>query len=358
MDSFGCARAVEPGLETGGVVCVGVAVDAAHLAEQRMSPSFKRLLGSFKRRTGRGADAEHSSPSFSKRSADAIHAVLSLNAFASKWASHGREATAMNDHLSPRGTDWMAVRASVNQTAHDNAELRKACAKGLLNHARLLIDRGAVVNDRDEAFERTPLHYAVIHGHHHCVRLLISRGACGNALDVCRCTPLHLAAETGSAEIIEILVREGQSNMGARASNGNCPLHLCVSNAHEEATEVLLTLMLEREMIPFSSGGEDGGRFAERKADYSALQNHYGATPLQLAEQRGHRELVKLLTEAKRRPGQDGMDRSVHAAKAQALPKPSRDRQWSGFGPVGRPSESAAEPRAARKGRRKSSSST
>src|SRR5207244_1940763 len=72
--------------------------------------------------------------------------------------------------------------------------------------ARLLLDRGARVEARDNA-GNTPLHEAVYEGREDVVRLLMARKADPDAANKVGATPLYLAAWTGRARLAALLLR-------------------------------------------------------------------------------------------------------------------------------------------------------
>ena len=57
--------------------------------------------------------------------------------------------------------------------------------------------------------ERRSIHWASSAGHYHVVRLLIQNGAEVNCADKTKCTPIHLAAANGYAQVVQML---GKSN--------------------------------------------------------------------------------------------------------------------------------------------------
>jgi len=59
------------------------------------------------------------------------------------------------------------------------------------------------------------------------VQSLIENGADVNAENQDRCTPLHLAAEKGNAEVIELLIRQNVK-INAQDKDGSTPLHKAV----------------------------------------------------------------------------------------------------------------------------------
>lgn len=88
--------------------------------------------------------------------------------------------------------------------------------------ARLLLDRGANVNQLDDG-ERTPLHKACASGDEATVRLLIERGAKLSVVSVSLDTPLYLAqrgeldGSTSHAAIVKLLL-----SLGATIGCANC----------------------------------------------------------------------------------------------------------------------------------------
>jgi hypothetical protein len=120
--------------------------------------------------------------------------------------------------LLERGADVRAAGALGGTPLHAAAHL------GYLEIARLLIERGADVNDKSSAAKQTPLHYAVQRGTRHGVsmlpfgtpplpvdhlgiaKLLIEKGADVNARAMAGDTPLVLAADGGSLEMVDLLL--------------------------------------------------------------------------------------------------------------------------------------------------------
>ena len=56
------------------------------------------------------------------------------------------------------------------------------------------------------SYSRTPLHLAALRGHSEVVRMLMSKGANPNSLDLEQCTPLHYVSENGFLEVLHYLL--------------------------------------------------------------------------------------------------------------------------------------------------------
>eukprot|EP00004_Rigifila_ramosa_P006970 TRINITY_DN1789_c0_g1_i1.p1 TRINITY_DN1789_c0_g1~~TRINITY_DN1789_c0_g1_i1.p1 ORF type:complete len:809 (-),score=207.18 TRINITY_DN1789_c0_g1_i1:137-2359(-) len=97
-----------------------------------------------------------------------------------------------------------------------------ASHSGNIDLVRLLLDRGANVQQKDE-MESTALHCSITP---EISRLLIHRGADIHAKDKEGQTPLHFAAETsGDTQLFQTLIELG-ANVSEKNTDGETPLHL------------------------------------------------------------------------------------------------------------------------------------
>lgn len=88
------------------------------------------------------------------------------------------------------------------------SDLRKFAAKGELDVVKLLLEKGAAVNQMDE-FGQAPLFLAAGEGHRDVVELLLAKGAAVNQVDQDGLSPLHLAASNGHEDVVKILRMNG-----------------------------------------------------------------------------------------------------------------------------------------------------
>jgi len=120
----------------------------------------------------------------------------------------------------------------------------------------------------------TLLHAAVLGGHKEVVELLITKGSNVNINSLYLQTPLHVAAGAGHKDVVEILLDNG-ANVHAKPKSGRgplTPLHRAASGGHEDVVRLLIS----------------------KGADVNAEVKN-GKTPLQLAKDRGNKEIVELL---------------------------------------------------------------
>ena len=119
----------------------------------------------------------------------------------------------------------------------------------------------------------TPLHQAVVKGHKDIVSLLLNEGCPINVVDSRGRSVLHTAAECGEIHLIEMLAEQGLDvNIGD--DEGLTPLHAAAACGQLESLYTLLRL---------------GGRKSMTKVAGNA------GTPLHLAVELGHKEIVSLL---------------------------------------------------------------
>ncbi|KAK3241032.1 hypothetical protein CYMTET_49169 [Cymbomonas tetramitiformis] len=91
---------------------------------------------------------------------------------------------------------------------------------------------------------------------------------------------LTMAAAEGKKAIVQVLLLH-RANKFVQGDYGNTPLHLAAENGHLEVLKILV-----------ESAGE------EVKERMMLMENEYGNTPLHLAAENGHLEVVKVLVES------------------------------------------------------------
>ncbi|XP_014057067.1 B-cell lymphoma 3 protein homolog isoform X1 [Salmo salar] len=127
----------------------------------------------------------------------------------------------------------------------------------------------------------TALHIAVVQGQEAQIqRMILLLGLVHTDLDIynnLRQTPLHLAVITHQAQLVGALLHAG-ADPGALDRNGQTAVHLCC----EHGQQACLSVVLSHPSI----------------LTCLEVRNYEGLTPLHLAVQGGHKELVRMLLDA------------------------------------------------------------
>jgi serine/threonine-protein phosphatase 6 regulatory ankyrin repeat subunit A/serine/threonine-protein phosphatase 6 regulatory ankyrin repeat subunit B len=177
--------------------------------------------------------------------------------------------------------------------------LMLACKKGPLEAVEMLVEarKGLGLDEKCDQ-GRTALQYAVYGGHKDIVAFLLSKGAQANTSDGDSFTPFMYACLHGHLDMVQILhgAAEGQG-LEARDSEGQTALHDAALGGHKEVAAFLL-----------SQGADASSRDDE------------DATPVMLACEEGHLEVVQMLLEATEGQGLEDRDRNgwtaLHLAAA------------------------------------------
>ncbi|XP_067125162.1 serine/threonine-protein phosphatase 6 regulatory ankyrin repeat subunit B-like [Centruroides vittatus] len=170
------------------------------------------------------------------------------------------------EHLSPA-----EVQSAFNrQSKYGWSPLLYACRAGHPNLVKVLLQHGARVDIFDES-GKAALHLAAEYGHHEVVDILLQNNAFVNSRSKKGLTPLHLAAKHGYNGIVQHLVADHGAVLDALTLIKKTPLHLAAEKGKLDVCSTLLEL----------------------NADAHAIDNQ-GQTPLLLAAENDHPEIVKL----------------------------------------------------------------
>lgn len=117
--------------------------------------------------------------------------------------------------------------------------LHRAAYAGALESVRLLIEAGASLAAVDSSFGdlRTPLHKARSVD----VALLLVDGSDLEACDKDGATPLHVAAETGNLDVIDLLMERGAC-VEVVDKRGRTPAHRAAERGHRDALAVVFSV--------------------------------------------------------------------------------------------------------------------
>jgi ankyrin repeat protein len=160
----------------------------------------------------------------------------------------------------------------VEVKATGGAALWEATRRGRTEIAKLLIEKGANVNYKEDFGGMSVLMIAASKGRMEIAKLLINKGADVNAKGESGGTPLMYAASAEQTEIAKLLINKG-ANVNAKDTKGVTPLMLAAGAKRTEIAELLIT----------------------KGADVNAKDNK-GDTAISYAE--GNSDMVTLLRQA------------------------------------------------------------
>ncbi len=115
---------------------------------------------------------------------------------------------------------------AIAQPELDRSWIFPAASSGHFQKVRRILDHFPGAVHLKDKLGRTPLHLAVINGHHETVRVLVNRGANVDARDKKGWMPLHHAAEHDHPPCAEILLNRGAHINAPTIKEERTPLHI------------------------------------------------------------------------------------------------------------------------------------
>jgi ankyrin repeat protein len=175
--------------------------------------------------------------------------------------------------------------------------------------------RVAAAENREalDARQRTPLHVAVYRKQHDAARALIRLGADPNKRDIDRYDIITIAAVANDLPMLKVALEGGGNPRAVTSRYDGTALIAAAHLGHAEVVRMLIaahapldhvnnlrwTALIES--IVLGDGGNNHTETLRALVDAGAnvnIPDGSGATPLQLARSRGHRDMVAILEQA------------------------------------------------------------
>ncbi|KAF0247509.1 MAG: ankyrin repeat protein [bacterium] len=187
------------------------------------------------------------------------------------------DAVARNNILETKM--WLSLGVNVEtQDISGKTALMEGSRKGYKEIVRLLLDKGADVNNHDSYNGNTALIYAAIYGQTEIAEMLLKKGANVNAKSheyqtalIVACQPSIYSCEPGNIETLKLLIKNGASINDINAL-GKTSLMMASNCSNEDIVRVLL------------NAGAD-----------SDIKDRKGQTALMIAIENGKENIVNIL---------------------------------------------------------------
>jgi len=160
----------------------------------------------------------------------ALQTLLKANPKLDFFETAALGATADVKRQLDRDPALISARTSWGWTA-----LHMAAFAGNVPNAKLLIERGANIEDRARTkFRNTPLQVALLTGEYDTAKLLLDHGADALVRQSKGFSPMHEAAFLGRVDLLQLLVDHG-AELNSRSDSGETPWASAVRGKHDDA---------------------------------------------------------------------------------------------------------------------------
>ncbi|GFQ74066.1 ankyrin-3 [Trichonephila clavata] len=182
--------------------------------------------------------------------------------------------------------------------------LKSSILKGNIEAAKIFLQRNINIVTNLSQGGYTALHLAAENGQVNFVNMLIRKKEDVESQTDLNDTPLHLAALYGHLEVVKTLILRG-ADINARSMADETPLHCAAQNGNMEIVKILLDHKAELNaldisfQVPLSDAARNGhvaiGEFLLRNKALVNISTENISTPLHFAAENGHYEFVQLL---------------------------------------------------------------
>jgi len=206
-------------------------------------------------------------------------------------------------------------------------EIHDAVRSGDLAKVKTLLRRHAEWLNSPDQNQKTPLHLALESGHAEIAKHLIDQGADINSKDKDKNAPLHNAAYLGNPEIVDLLLKKGAASLNEGNFRGQTPLHFACERGHPAIVTFLIDAgadieakdMLGRTPLMATSTSKNMGvvnALLKKGADINASlkRGPVTYTTLTVAAMSGFTDLVDLLIDRDAAISKDALEQTLGLA--------------------------------------------
>jgi ankyrin repeat protein len=213
-------------------------------------------------------------------------------------------------------------------------EIHDAVRSGDLEKVKTILQSHAEWLNSPDQNQKTPLHLALESGHADIAKYLIEQGADINLKDKDKAAPLHNAAYLGNLEIVDILLKKGAVSLNEGNFRGQTPLHFACERGYLEVAKRLLDAGADieaRDMVGrtplMTTGISKNIRIAKnlikKGSDINAVAKRGPATytTLTVAAMYGFKDLVDLLVDKDASISKDTLEPTLAFAAQMGHPR-------------------------------------
>lgn len=203
----------------------------------------------------------------------------------------------------------MKLLASYGAKFEQNTNHMLLCAVnyGSFDTVQYLIEKNFQVNMPSSYDGKTPLHLAAERNRFDVFKLLVSNGACLESIDKYTNTILHVAAKSGSKEMIQFIIANSKQNIDTQNDFGQTPLHIAAEAQRDEIIKLLVLKQADIKLnncygnntlhyIASYGSSELFEYLIERGAELNSTNNK-DETPFYIASKRNDLDLLKVLVD-------------------------------------------------------------
>lgn len=196
-------------------------------------------------------------------------------------------------------------RAGNPKSMYSEHAFRDAAFNGKMSVIQSVLESNMDVNAVDENGQ-TAFAMAAHGGHMEIVKLLIKHGAEIDRPDAVGITPLAMAAFNGHTEIVKLLIEKG-ADVNAADVQGNTPIVHASGGTVPETVQVLIDAEADIDvrfgdekwtplMMAAAEGSLECAKVLLKAGANQSVKDTDGETALDFAKEKGHTELIELLS--------------------------------------------------------------